>query len=111
MILVMFRLKTYNLLNMKLLWVQTIFYSGCPYENAEYASANSLMAHFTSGVNSWQSCGALCHAWNKPGKCEIWSFMPKKGICKLFAEFDGKFSHLNYWMTGQVHCFSSSEEK
>ena len=103
---------------MKLLWVLTIFCSvvyadmiSCPYEKAEYHSSSSLLAHFSSGVNRWQSCRALCHGWYEPGKCVIWSFMPSKRVCRLFGDLDGKLAHLDYWISGEVDCYSSSEEK
>ena len=103
---------------MKLLWVLTIFCSviyadmiSCPHEKAHYHSPSSLLAHFKSGVNDWQSCRALCHGWYKPGKCVIWSFKPSKTRCQLFGDFDGNLVHMDYWITGKVDCYSPTEEK
>ena len=125
----------YNLLNMKLLWVLTIFCSAvtlrtdisCPYEKAEYHSTSSLLAEFESGVNNWKSCASLCHGWYEPEQCVIWSFRPvsyrsSKTLCQLFGDYDGKLIYLVHMgvngplihtdgFTGQVHCDSSSEEK
>ena len=37
--------------------------------------------------------------------------MPSRRVCRLFGDLDGKLAHLDYWISGEVDCYLSSEEK
>ena len=65
------------------------------------------LADFHSGEEYWQACGALCHGWNSPGTCVVWTFELSRKHCYLFSD-DKAINVVDGVVSGDAECYSSN---
>merc|ERR1712062_230616 len=79
--------------------------STCPLIGVAY-SGDWLVG--IDNVETWESCGTICHNLNHPGTCENWTYFPNSGDCQL----EGSGAHISESdeaISGDMDCYSSVE--